>query len=102
MSVGQAFLGSLLIPLAMILSRKLFDHRTAVVTGIITAFYPTLIAFSPDSFLFKKISRGSYPAMPLRTVPLLFYRASHRDAQSRATSGMETRRYRVSEPSRFS
>ncbi len=46
MLVGQAILGSLLVPLAMILSRRLFDDRTSLITGVITAFYPTFIAFS--------------------------------------------------------
>jgi 4-amino-4-deoxy-L-arabinose transferase-like glycosyltransferase len=46
MLVGQAILGCLLVPLVMILSRKLFDDRMSLIAGIITAFYPTFIAFS--------------------------------------------------------
>jgi 4-amino-4-deoxy-L-arabinose transferase-like glycosyltransferase len=46
MMVGQVFLGSLLIPLVMLLALELFDRRTAVVAGAITAFYPTFVAYS--------------------------------------------------------
>lgn len=46
MMVGQVILSSLLVPLVMMLAAVLFDRRTAVVAGLITALYPTLVAYS--------------------------------------------------------
>jgi 4-amino-4-deoxy-L-arabinose transferase-like glycosyltransferase len=46
MMVGQVILGTLFVPLVMALSLALFDKRTAVLAGLITAFYPTFVAYS--------------------------------------------------------
>jgi 4-amino-4-deoxy-L-arabinose transferase-like glycosyltransferase len=46
MLTAQAILGGLLVPLSMLLSRRLFGDRAAVLTGLITAFYPDFVAFS--------------------------------------------------------
>jgi 4-amino-4-deoxy-L-arabinose transferase-like glycosyltransferase len=46
MMVGQVILGSLFVPLIMVLAVMLFDKRTSLFAGLITAFYPTFIAYS--------------------------------------------------------
>ncbi len=46
MMVGQVVLGSLLVPLVMMLSLSLFDRRTAIAAGLIAALYPTFVAYS--------------------------------------------------------
>ena len=46
MLIGQVIIGALLVPLAMLLSRLLFSERTAVIAGVVTALYPTFIAYS--------------------------------------------------------
>jgi 4-amino-4-deoxy-L-arabinose transferase-like glycosyltransferase len=46
MMVGQVILGTLLVPLVMLLAQTLFDRRTAILAGLITAVYPTLVAYS--------------------------------------------------------
>ena len=45
MMVGQVILSSLLVPLVMMLAAVLFDRRTAFLAGLITALYPTLVAY---------------------------------------------------------
>ncbi len=42
----QVGLGTLLVALAIALARGLFDMRTALVAGAVSALYPTLVAFS--------------------------------------------------------
>ena len=46
MMVGQVILGALLVPLVMVLALALFDRRTAIAAGLITALYPTFVAYS--------------------------------------------------------
>jgi 4-amino-4-deoxy-L-arabinose transferase-like glycosyltransferase len=46
MMVGQVIVGSLLVPLVMMLALAIFDRPTAIVAGLITALYPTLVAYS--------------------------------------------------------
>jgi 4-amino-4-deoxy-L-arabinose transferase-like glycosyltransferase len=46
MMVGQVILGSLVVPLVMLLALSLFDRRVAIAAGLIAALYPTFVAYS--------------------------------------------------------